>query len=491
LAALLDKYDSLSLLELATVDTRINRHLAATRPPDISVAFKNGVNRTYVWVRNGRGKAVGDRHLRRRAAAVTGLQARIRGDTVSIYASAHARILRQAQASPGLSVVPVCGTGSLPPRLQALLAARCNINGVQWSQLLEAFGGRRSCFVSFEALRGAAVAVSNELGRHVRTDEQGAHLVDFHSALESLAEGLWSSNQWVDRFVRDKTGAKIPHTTALVPTPPGEPYTLHLDSTPDLHLCVGLGKGGRGTPTSKLVPTVANQACPQSRPNSISTSTIPCIADDNAALHEVIGPWVVDLERTLRRRVVLGSTRRAVRLIWTGDLSFLSALTGHAGATARFPCVFCPAVVLPGPFHAELTATYGTLQRLGTPATELRTGQQFLEAMIAYRTCDNDGLTLPFSPWQHLSIVKCPLMAVDPADFAVIPLHKTLGGTLSLIDLGLEAVDDVGGPDACLQAAEARGRTLLEHVSVSPAPYHGGALEGRETHGLTAKYHLI
>ena len=491
LAALLDKYDSLAGPELATLDTLLNRHLASTRPPDISVAFKNGVNRTYVWVRNGRGTAVGDRHLRRRAAALTGLQAQITGNRASTYASAHARILRQAQASRGLSVVPVCGAGSLPPRLQALLAARCNISGAQWSQLREAFGGRHSCFSSRETLRGAAAAVAYEPGRQVRTDERGAHLVDFHSALESVAEGLWSSNQWVDRFVRDGTGAKIAHTTAFVPTALGEPYTLHADSTPDLHLCVGLDKGGRGTPTAKLVATVANQACPQSRPTSILMSTMPCIADDNAALHEMIGPWVVDLEQTLKRGVVVGSTRRAVRLIWTGDLSFLSALVGHAGATARFPCVYCPAVIRPGPLHAELIAKYGTLQRPGAPPTGLRTRQQFLDAMMSYRTCDNDSLTLPLSRWQHLSIVKCPLLAVDPAEVSVIPLHTTLGGTLTLIDLGLEAAYEAGGADACLEAAEALGRALLEDVRVSPAPYHGGALEGRECHRLTAKYPLV
>jgi len=141
--------------------------------------------------------------------------------------------------------------------------------------------------------------------------------------------------------------------------------------------------------------------------------------------------------------------------------------------------------------RAELIAKYGTLQRPGAPPTELRSRQQFLEAMVADRTCDNDGLTLPFSPWQHLSIFKYPLMAVDPAEVAVIPLHTTLGGTLSLIDLGLEAVYDAGGPDACLEAAEALGRTLLEDISVSSAPYHGGALEGRECHRLTAKYPLI
>jgi len=59
--------------------------------------------------------------------------------------------------------------------------------------------------------------------------------------------------------------------------------------------------------------------------------------------------------------VVLGSICRAVRLIWTGDLSFLSALVGHAGATARFPCVFCLDFIRPGPLHAELIAKYGVV----------------------------------------------------------------------------------------------------------------------------------
>jgi len=142
--------------------------------------------------------------------------------------------------------------------------------------------------------------------------------------------------------VRNGTGAKVPHTEAFVPTPPGQPYTLHSDSSADLHLCVGLDKGGRGTPTAKLVSTVANQARPQSRSDSILMSTMPCIRDDNAGLHEMNGTWVVELQRTLKRGVAVGGTLRAVRLIWTGDLAFLSAFVGHAGATARFRVCFAP-----------------------------------------------------------------------------------------------------------------------------------------------------
>jgi len=225
LAAPLDKYDSLAVSELATLETLNNRHLAATRPPDISVAFKNGVNRNHVWVRNARGKAGGDRHLRRRVAALTGLQARITGDPASTYASAHARILRRSQASTGSSVVPVCGTGSLSPRLQSLLAARFNISGVQWRQLREAFGGRRSCSVSREALRAAAAAVANEPGRKVRTDERGAHLVEFHSALESLAEGCgrqtngWTASSGTGQGLRYRVRRLLCQLHLVSPTP--------------------------------------------------------------------------------------------------------------------------------------------------------------------------------------------------------------------------------------------------------------------------------
>ena len=71
--------------------------------------------------------------------------------------------------------------------------------------------------------RKLPAAVANEPGRQVRTDERGAHLVEFHSDLESAEERLWSSNQWVERFVRDGTWANIPHTTSFVPTALGEP----------------------------------------------------------------------------------------------------------------------------------------------------------------------------------------------------------------------------------------------------------------------------
>jgi len=170
--------------------------------------------------------------------------------------------LRHARQTKGLAIVPGQGSSPLPPRLQALIAALGNISGLHWIQLRQSFGGRDSCFASRETMRKAVAAVSKEPGRQVRMDERGVHLVELHSALECLTEELWSSGQWADRFIRDVTGSKVTHTEAFLPTPPGQPYTLHSDLTADFHLCVEFDKGGRGTPTSKLVAAVANQACP-------------------------------------------------------------------------------------------------------------------------------------------------------------------------------------------------------------------------------------
>jgi len=149
----------------------ISLHLATARPSEISVAFKNGVNRTYVWVSQGRAEPVGDRHLRRQAATLSKLLAQITSGRASNYQSALIRLLRHDQQSKGLAVVPGQGSSPLSPRLQALLAARTNICGMQWSRLREGLGGRDSCFASRETMRAAATAISKESGRQVRTDE--------------------------------------------------------------------------------------------------------------------------------------------------------------------------------------------------------------------------------------------------------------------------------------------------------------------------------
>jgi len=73
-----------------------------------------------------------------------------------------------------------------------------------------------------------------------------------------LAQEIWSSGKWVDRFVGAGTRAKVLQTMDLVSNRAGESHALHSDPTADLYLCVGLDKGWRDTPTAQLVATVAN-----------------------------------------------------------------------------------------------------------------------------------------------------------------------------------------------------------------------------------------
>jgi len=120
------------------------------------------------------------------------------------------------------------------------------------------------------------------------------------------------------------------------------------------------------------------------------------MADDNAALFEMIGLWAVELQWTLERGVAVVDTCRPGRLIWTGNLAFFSAFTGHAWATARFQFVLFPNAGMP--VHAELIAKYGTIQRLVAPLKGLRTRQQLLNAMEDYKTCNIEYLTLPLAP---------------------------------------------------------------------------------------------
>lgn len=248
LATLLARCDALSSDELATLDALINGHLAATRPQEISVAFKYNVNPTYVWVSKGHGRAVGARQRRNQAAALTGLQGRITGARASACTSAHARILRNAQAADGLSVVPVCGAGRLPPQLQTLLTARCNISGQQWARLRESFGGRHRCFASREILRGASAAISKEPAQQVRTNERGAHLVDFHSALESVAAGLWSSVEWWNGLCATRRGAPCRTARHFCPASLVSP-TLYTLIQPQINICAsGLVRAGAAPP---------------------------------------------------------------------------------------------------------------------------------------------------------------------------------------------------------------------------------------------------
>jgi len=137
------------------------------------------------------------------------LQAQIKGGRASTYMSAHSRTLLDETTLTGRSAVPVCGAGRHLYQLQALLPSQCYISGAQWRKVQEGSGGSFSCFACRKKLRSAKEAVLKYPGWHARKEERGAHLGDLHSALVRAAEGVWSSNRWMDRFILDGTGAQI------------------------------------------------------------------------------------------------------------------------------------------------------------------------------------------------------------------------------------------------------------------------------------------
>lgn len=129
----------------------------------------------------------------------------------------------------------------------------------------------------------------------------------------------------------------MPHSSPFQPSL--ENYTLHTDQT-DVHICMGPDKGGQGMATTKLVATTPNQMRSTSHANFILLSTLPCVKDNNAELHTMIGPWVPDLDELVANGIQAAGARRALRQFLNGDLAFLTAFTCHQGVSARQPCVW-------------------------------------------------------------------------------------------------------------------------------------------------------
>lgn len=67
--------------------------------------------------------------------------------------------------------------------------------------------------------------------------------------LTSLLEELQASSEIVECYVRGEDGAPVAHTTHFRPTPE-LPNELQSDSTADVHVCLCMDTGGRGTATA-------------------------------------------------------------------------------------------------------------------------------------------------------------------------------------------------------------------------------------------------
>jgi len=284
--------------------------------------------------------------------------------------------------------------------------------------------------------------------------------------------------------VRGPDGEPVPHTTTFRPVPELL-YKQHADDVADIHLCLELDKGGGGTSTAKLVATTPNQARPKSRSNSIFLSTMPCDSDNNADLHEMIGPWMGDVQALLDNGVTVDGKPRAVRLILTGDLAVSSSFLGHKGASCRRPCMWCLVIGRSGEANATAAEAHGHIQAIQDAPKALRTRLHLQRMISSLHKELKDDLPIPLTPAEHLSIDYPPLFDAEPCQIVVAPLQLTLGVVTVLLRLGDEAAALHGGRAAAARAAASLAAVLLEDVRVRPVPYHGGGFSGRECHRNT------
>jgi len=359
------------------------------------------------------------------------------------------------------------------------------LSGQQWSKVRQAWGGKDSGLVSTQRLRSELRDLREDETRAAVATETGARLVIIRDALECLLAEIENAGLWVDRLVRDGEGRPTSQTEDYTAkTDPG-PYTQHSDRTRDMHVCVGLYKGGTRS-SCKLVMTMANQRRPQRREYSILMATYPSTKDGHAELCEMIGPWAADLDELLASGVTVDGHRRAVRFFLNGDFMFLSNVIRHLGPTCHMSCLWCLAVRVPSDTSKVEAATYGSMQLSAELPRELRSRKHLEDMASTYSSEGNSSLPLPLTLGEHFSIERRPLLFPYPHQIVPLPLHLTLGLTSFLLQLGITAAVDTGGEAGGRAAAAAVGASLLADAGVRTVGYHGGSFEGRACHRITA-----
>jgi len=255
---------------------------------------------------------------------------------------------------------------------------------------------------------------------------------------------------------------------------------------PAVQLCFGMDKGGRQS-TVKVYLGIANQPHPASVGNSIVLGVFPCKTDDYEALESICAVWLADIEELRANGLRVRGRQRSVCLIMTGDFLWMSMMSGHDGPSCRRPCLWCTALAWPTAKNAAEVQKFGCTQDGSRCNGRRRTARHAERMREAYANGDNKTRPTPLSPWRHLSIVRSPLLIIDPSDIAPMVLHLTLGITARLLLLAAETFAAERGEDGAPDFCAALGTLLREEAGVAPAPYFGGAFEGAECHRITRK----
>lgn len=311
------------------------------------------------------------------------------------------------------------------------------------------------------------------------------------AAVEQRLSALWNAGVFRERPVRTREGALARQTRDYVILDDGEP--AYPDGCPpddmrDVQLSLGLDKGGAPA-SEKIVLGFMNQDQPNNIRNTLLLAACLCQKDKYPQVAAMLESHVAQIQDLFLYGVVVGGHRRAVRLFLSGNYEALCTVVGHKGPSATMPCLWCLRLRAPSRAQGALDAKYGTLQDVKPPPplTVPRLYSQLLgmrEALMRTRIETMSQAT-------HLSVENIPLVAVDPRQIVRLPLHLTIGVTLRLLRLAVEAVHLERGAAAALLFALELASKLLWGVGVRPVPYHGSNFIGRLCHRIAARSGIV
>ena len=160
-------------------------------------------------------------------------------------------------------------------------------------------------------------------------------------------------------------------------------------------------------------------------------------------------------------------------------------VSGLKGASATQPCLGYKSTRVPSKAQALLDVACGTLNDV-VVGRHLRDATHFASRMEADGAAPTVGA--PGTAEHHCSVVRSPLLAINPGHILPAPLHTTQGVTHRYMRLMIEMVmvcrSASLGADAGRQAGAAFAAELVkllhEKVRVRPTSYHDGPPMGRD-----------
>ena len=301
------------------------------------------------------------------------------------------------------------------------------------------------------------------------------HLANLALAVQERVTALCDTGQFVERVFYGADHKPLRDEDAAVPDDfdPGAWGGRPPATVPDVHITVGLDKGG--DPGSvKIVVSIINQQRPNKPGNAILAAVCPFRQDQYAQLSAIVAIHTPHLDELLGRRVDVRGERRPVRLLLSGDWESQSTVIGHKGPNATIPCYKCKSTKAPSITHATLDAMYGTRQDVSGP-WHLRDADQYATCAEVRVNCGQNS---------HLSVTRPALVSPHPRQIVPIPVHLTLGINSRELRLAVEVVIRCCGRDAGSSFAYELAEVLHAEARVHPVPYHGGLFIGRDCHAI-------